>query len=246
MQTSLCNKTALITGGGRGIGRAIALAFANEGADVCVAARSADEIESVAGEIRDMGRNGFAETCDVADQKAVEAMVASAAEKLGRIDILVNNAGGGLERTNIGDDNPGNWARVIEINLNGTYYCSRAVLPIMKRSRGGAIINVGSGMGHQPRSGNSSYNVAKAGVWILTRCLAMEVWKDNISVNDVIPGPVFTELTSDVFQLGQPHPAIESELVKRPEDVPPLALFLATQGPGGPTGQSFSLARRPI
>ena len=246
MQTSLSDKTALITGGGRGIGRAIALAFAKEGADVCVAARSADEIESVASEIRDMGRNGFAETCDVADRKGVEAMVASAAEKLGGIDILVNNAGGGLERTNVGDDNPDNWARVIEINLLGTYNCSRAVLPIMKRSGGGAMINVGSGMGHQPRSGNSSYNVAKAGVWMLTRCLALEVWQDKISVNELIPGPVFTELTSDVFQLDQPHPAIESELVKQPEDVVPLALFLAKQGPGGPTGQSFSLARRPI
>ena len=81
---------------------------------------------------------------------------------------------------------------------------------------------------------------------MLTRCLAMELWPDNILVNELIPGPVFTELTASVFEAGQAHPAIGSERVKQPEDVVPLALFLATQGAEGPTGQSFSLARRPL
>ncbi len=239
-------KTALITGGGRGIGRAIAIAYAKAGADVCVTARSKDEIEAVATEVAELGRKGFAEVCDISDRIAVESMVESAASQLGRIDILVNNAGGGLERTNVGQDDPDNWAKVIEINLLGTYYCSRAVLPHMKQGGGGKIINVGSGMGHQARAKNSSYNTAKAAVWMFTRCLAMEVWEDNITVNELIPGPVYTELTSDVFTPDASHPAFDSEWVKQPQDVAPLAMFLATQPDRGPTGQSFSLARRPI
>jgi 3-oxoacyl-[acyl-carrier protein] reductase len=242
----LQGKAALITGGGRGIGRAIAIAYAKAGTDVCVAARSQDEIESVATEIVELGRKGIAEVCDISDRIAVESMVESAASQLGHIDILVNNAGGGLERTNVGRDDPESWAKVIEINLLGTYYCSRAVLPHMKQGGGGRIINVGSGMGHQARAKNSSYNAAKAAVWMFTRCLAMEVWEDNITVNELIPGPVYTELTSDVFTPDVSHPAFESEWVKQPQDVTPLALFLATQPDRGPTGQSFSLARRPI
>jgi 3-oxoacyl-[acyl-carrier protein] reductase len=239
-------KTALITGGGRGIGRAIAIAYAREGADVCVTARSENEITDVALAINAMGRKGVAEICDVADRAQVESMVEAVVARLGRVDILVNNAGGGLERTKVGDDNADNWARVIEINLLGTYYCSRAVLPHLRNVGGGTIINVGSGMGHQARANNSSYNTAKAAIWMFTRCLAVEVWEDNITVNELIPGPVYTELTSGIFQRDQPHPAIESEWVKQPEDVVPLAMFLATQSAHGPTGQSFSLARRPL
>lgn len=242
----LQGKTAVVTGGGRGIGRAIALAYAREGADVCVTARSVDEIQNVAEEIRAFGRNGLALQCDVTDRHAVETMMQSAAGQLGRVDILVNNAGGGLERKPVGEDDPDMWRAVIDVNLMGTYNCSRAALPFLKDSGGGRIINVGSGMGHQPRASNSSYNSAKAAVWMFTRCLAMEVWRDNITVNELVPGPVYTELTADIFTRNQPHPAIDSEWVKGPEDVVPMAMFLATQPPNGPTGQSFSIARRPI
>ena len=101
-------------------------------------------------------------------------------------------------------------------------------------------------MGHQPRAKNTSYNVSKAGVWMLTRCLALELWEDGVTVNELIPGPVYTELTADIFPKDQAHPGISSEWVKAPEDVVPLALMLATQSSNGPTGQSFSLARRPL
>jgi 3-oxoacyl-[acyl-carrier protein] reductase len=242
----LTGKAALVTGGGRGIGRAIALALAAEGADVAVLGRTQSEIEAVAAEIQTLGRRAAAEVCDVTDRAAVERAIASAVEQLGRLDILVNNAGGGTERTRIGDDDPDHWVQAIEVNLHGTYFCTRAALPHLKTAGGGKIINVGSGMGHQPRKGNSSYNAAKAGVWMLTRCLAMELWEHGIEVNELIPGPVYTELTSDVFPPGGPHPSIEGERVKLPDDVVPLALFLATHAPGGPTGQTFSLARRPI
>ena len=128
----------------------------------------------------------------------------------------------------------------------GTYYCSRAALPHLKASGGGKIINVGSGMGHQPRPTNSSYNASKAAVWMLTRCMSMQLWDEGVTVNELIPGPVYTELTADIMQTGVPHPAMASEWVKQPEDVVPLAMMMATQPKNGPTGQSFSLARRPL
>jgi len=242
----LAGKRALVTGGGRGIGRAIALALAREGADVAVTARSPSQIEAVAEAIRRLGRVATAVACDVSSFNDVERATDAVATQLGGIDILVNNAGGGEERAAVGDDDPERWRQVVETNLLGVYYGSRAVLPHLRQAGGGAIINVGSGMGHQARAGNSSYNAAKAAVWMFTRCLAMEVWPDGITVNELIPGPVATDLTAGLFTADAPHPTIASEWVKRAEDVAPLAVFLATQGPRGPTGQSFSLARRPI
>lgn len=245
-QRPLDGQAAIITGGGRGIGRAIALAYAEAGADVCVTARSKSEIEQVAGQICQSGGRAIAVTCDVAERQSVEAMIQQAFNEFGRLDILVNNAGGGLERTLVGEDDPDVWRQVVEINLLGTYYCTRAALPHLKADGGGRIINIGSGMGHQPRAKNSSYNVSKAGVWMLTRCLSLELWESGVTVNELIPGPVHTDLTADIFPKNQAHPAISSEWVKSPEDVVPLAMMLATQSDKGPTGQSFSLARRPL
>jgi 3-oxoacyl-[acyl-carrier protein] reductase len=245
-QRPLNGQVALITGGGRGIGRAIAIAYAEAGATVCVTARTSSEIDQVVSEIEQSGGQAFAITCDVSDRSSVEAMIEQTIEKFGRLDILLNNAGGGLERTFVGEDDPDVWQSVVEINLLGTYFCTRAALPHLKAAGGGKIINVGSGMGHQPRAKNTSYNVSKAGVWMLTRCLALELWEDGVTVNELIPGPVYTELTADIFPKDQAHPGISSEWVKAPEDVVPLALMLATQSSKGPTGQSFSLARRPL
>lgn len=245
-QQPLNEQVAIITGGGRGIGRAIAIAYAKAGARVCVTARTSSEIDEVAREINQAGGHGLAVTCDVADRASVERMVEQTVNEFGRLDILMNNAGGGLERTLVGEDDPDVWQSVIEINLLGTYFCTRAALPHLKADGGGKIINIGSGMGHQPRAKNSSYNVAKAGVWMLTRCLSLELWEAGVTVNELIPGPVYTELTADIFPKNQAHPGISSEWVKAPEDVVPLAMMLATQSDKGPTGQSFSLARRPL
>lgn len=239
-------KGAVVTGGGRGIGRAIALGLARAGCDVGVLARSVDQLDEVAGEIRELGRRAVPVACDVGDWQAVEAAFDTVAGEFGRLDILVNNAGGGRERRAVGEDDPRVWNEVIQVNLLGTYHASRAALAHLRRTGGGHIINVGSGMGHQSRAGNSSYNAAKAAVWMFTRCLAQEVWRDGITVNELVPGPVETELTSGLFRAGQPHPTIPSEWVKRPEDVVELVLLLASQPATGPTGQSFSLARRPL
>ncbi len=242
----LDGKTALVTGGSRGIGRAIAVGFAAEGADVAVMGRKPETLAAVVAEIESLGRKGVSVVADVANLEQVEIAVGKAADQLGSLSVVVNNAGGGEERNNVGMDDPVRWKHVLEVNLLGTYYVSRAVLPFLQGAGGGAIVNVGSGMGHQARPGNSSYNAAKAGQWMFTRSLATEVWEDGITVNELIPGPVATELTAAVFEANKPHPAIPSEWVKTPEEVVPLAVFLAEQGAKGPTGQSFSLARRPL
>jgi 3-oxoacyl-[acyl-carrier protein] reductase len=117
---------------------------------------------------------------------------------------------------------------------------------VSSMERGSKIINIGSGMGHSSGNSNSSYRVGKAGAWMLTQCMAEEFWEQGIEVNELVPGPVITDATKDVFEVGGAPPFAASERVKTPEEVAPLALWLASQKLGGPTGQSFSLARRPL
>ena len=245
MAERLAGRRVLVTGGGRGIGRSIALACAQEGARVAISARSDDQLKAVVEEIDEMGGYAVSFVCDVGDTGQVEHMVRGAAEALGGIDILVNNAGGGTEHAPVAESTPDLWIACIAANLVGTYACARFVLPNMIANGGGKIINIGSGMGHEARANSSSYNTAKAAVWMFTKCLSMEVWEHGIEVNEIVPGPVLTPLTADRFTLDRPPPFAPSERVKLPEEVAELTVWLASQPPGGPTGQSFSLARRP-
>ncbi len=243
---SLEGQVVLITGGGRGIGRATALALARAGADVAVSARTATEIDAVSSEVRRLGRRAIAVRCDVTRVQECDAAVESVVAELGRIDILVNNAGGSSQRASLADSDPARWAETIAVNLLGVYHCTRSVLPHLIRAGRGKIINVGSGLGHGVATGNSAYSAAKAGVWMLTQVLAQEVWPHGIDVNEVVPGPVLTRLTEGVFRMDAPPPFAPSERVKPPEEVAELILWLATRPAGGPTGQSWSLARRPL
>ncbi len=242
----LQDQVAVVTGGGRGIGKAIAVALGAEGANVCVTARTGEEIDGTVGQLNQLGADAMAVPCDVQVIDQVENMIQRVVDRWGRIDILINNAGGHLDRQLVVDSDPNDWKQVIESNLLGTYYCCR--LAIEQMNGGGKIINVGSGMGHEARPGNSAYNTAKAGVWMFTRCLATEVWQQGIEVNEFIPGPVYTRLTQDRFDPSaqSQHPTFASEQVKMPEDCVPILMFLACHPAGGPTGQSFSLARRPF
>jgi 3-oxoacyl-[acyl-carrier protein] reductase len=244
---SLAGRVAIVTGGGRGIGRAVAAAFAREGAKVCVTARSRDELSATVEEIRVVGGEAMLMACDITDRVSVEAMVAETVDAYGRLDILVNNAGGGGERAPVEQSDPDSWIRGIQVNLFGPYFACRAAIPRMKAGGGGKIINIGSGVGHTVRPGNTSYASSKAALWMFTRSLAMEVWTDGIEVNEVIPGPVDTRLTEPFFHGGGVPPGgMESERVKMPEECVPLILFLASHPPGGPIAQTFSLARRAI
>ena len=244
--SKLAEKIALVTGSGRGIGRAIAIAFAKEGADLVLAARTPAQLDAVAADIRALGRRALTVQTDVADRASVDALAKNVRREFGRLDILVNNAGGGIEGNRILDSDPDLWIADVTVNCISAYLVSRALLPLMIDAGGGRVINVGSGMGHRPTANSSAYHVGKAGMWMLTQCLAEEVWEHNITVNELIPGPVATHLTQGRMNVGGPPPFAPSEVVKAPEDVVPLALFLATQLDGGPTAQTFSLARRPI
>ncbi|MFC1525622.1 SDR family NAD(P)-dependent oxidoreductase [Candidatus Latescibacterota bacterium] len=238
----LSGKVAVVTGAGRGIGRAIAVGFAQAGASVSCAARTASEIEEAAAEIRDSGGTAIARTVDVTDCGEVERLFEETSAELGGVDIVVANAGGNMEANPVESSDPGGWEATVSVNLFGAYHCIRAAIPHMRRRGGGKIITLGSGMGHRGRAGSSAYCCAKAALWMLTRVSAQELWEDGISVNELIPGPVRTSATAgagtgSVF-------GIDSEWVKEPEDVVPMALFLACQPEVGPTAQSYSLMRR--
>lgn len=241
---ALQGRTALITGAGRGIGKAIALGFAQEGAKVACAARSTAQVESVANQIADVHGQALALTCDVTDFTQVEAMCSQTVTVLGGLDILVINAGIELELNTVASSEPAKWTQVIQTNLIGAYLCARAAVPHLQERGGGKIIVVGSGMGHRGTARSSAYCCSKAGLWMLTRVLAQEVWDSGIAVNELVPGPVDTDLTRWARQQEEVPSNWSSEWFKQPEDVVPLALFLATQPHIGPTAQSYSLMRR--
>jgi 3-oxoacyl-[acyl-carrier protein] reductase len=236
----LHGQVAVVTGAGRGIGRAIALALGRSGAAVVCAARTRSEIEEVAGRIEAEGGRALAVPCDVTVRDRVDALFERAAAHFGGVDLTVLNAGGLLSRGSVCEAEPDAWVATIELNLLSAYYGARAAVPYLRARGGGKILTVGSGIGHRGTPEFSAYACAKAGQWMLTRVLAQEVAADRISVNELIPGPVATTVDTSA-----PLPEImEEEWFKQPDDVVALALFLASQPNHGPSAQSFSLMRR--
>src|ERR1043165_9279634 len=190
------NRLAFITGGGRGIGRAIAIAFAGEGASVVVAARTREEIESVADEINGGTSKAFAVECDVAYSESVERAFDRVKERFGRApDVLVNNAGI-VETAPFIKTDEALWQRHLSVNLTGTYHCTRAAVAAMLAAGWGRIINIASIAGKTGAPYVSAYAASKHGVLGLTRSLALEVGAQGITVNAICPGYVDTEMTS--------------------------------------------------
>jgi 3-oxoacyl-[acyl-carrier protein] reductase len=229
MPVSLENKVALVTGGSRGIGRAIAARLAAAGARVVLTARSADAAEKVADEIRATGGDARGVVLDVSDYDAVEQGMAKLLEDYARIAILVNNAG-------ITSDNlllrmkREDWDRVLQTNLSGVYRLCRAVVPSMVRARYGRIVNITSVVAGLGNPGQTNYAAAKAGIEGFTRSLARELASRAISVNCIAPGFVDTDMTRTLDD-GAREKLLAQVPLKRlgtPEDVAAAALFLVS------------------
>ena len=164
----------------------------------------------------------------------------------GRIDLILVNAGTDTEKLPIDELDIAEWKRVMDVNLNGAFYTVKAAIPYLKRNGSGKIITIGSGMGHKGRADDSAYSCSKAGLWMLTRVLAQELSEYRISVNELIPGSVITDMGKDSMKDERSAFSINGEWIKSPDDVTDLAIFLAGQPGAGPTAQSYSLMRRDL
>jgi 3-oxoacyl-[acyl-carrier protein] reductase len=196
---SLKDKVALVTGASQGIGRATATALAEAGAKVALAARNAEKLAAVVGEIAAAGGEALAVTMDVADQDQIKAGFKQVAEKFSRLDILVNNAGitkDGLALRMKQDD----WDSVLRTNLTGAHWCIQQALGLMARQRWGRIINVTSVVAQMGNAGQANYVASKAGLIGLTRAIALEYASRNITVNAVAPGFIVTAMTEGLTQ----------------------------------------------
>ena len=249
----LRDRIALVTGGGRGIGRAIALAFAREGAHVAVTARTGAEVDAVAAEIRELGRKALAVPCDVAERAQVDDAVRQVADGLGPVQVLVNNAGMAVSAKLL-DTDDALWERHLRVNLTGAFLVTRAVLPGMLGARWGRIINVASIAGRHGYPYVAAYTASKHGLLGLTRALAQEVVTAGVTVNAICPGYVATELTwasarniqkrtgrafdEAVQSLAAYSP--QKRLIE-PEEVAALAVLLASDDARGVTAQAWNV-----
>jgi 3-oxoacyl-[acyl-carrier protein] reductase len=239
----LSGKTALVTGGSRGIGRAIVLRLATQGADVAFSYKgNAAAAAEVTAAVEAMGRRALAVQADAREQDGAEALVKAVLEAFGRIDILVNNAG--ITRDNlIMRMGPDEWTDVLETNLFGAFWALKAVTRPMLKARGGRIINITSVSGQAGQMGQANYSSAKAGLIGLTKAAARELASRGITVNAVAPGFVLTELTQDLPE------ALKTELTNRTplgrfgttEEIASAVAFLASDEAGYITGQVLAV-----
>ena len=236
------NQIAVVTGAGRGIGRAIALKFAAEGADVVCISRTVENSEKVAGEIRALGRKAWAHAVDVADAAAVTAAAEKILADCGKVNILVNNAGvtrdGLLMRMSDAD-----WDAVLNTNLKGAFLLTKAFTRAFVKQRSGRIINLASIIGLIGNAGQANYAASKAGLIGFTQSVAKELGSRGITANALAPGFIETDMTAGL------SPDLKAELLKKiplnslgqPEDIAHAALFLAGPGARYITGQVLTV-----
>jgi len=241
--TRLAGKSAVITGGGTGIGQAIALAFAREGAQVAVAGRRKEKLDETLHLLQRAGCSALALECDVTKAADTQRVVKSAEGAFGKVNVLVNNAGA-LSVSTVENITEEDWDRVMATNVKGPFLMSRAALPAMRRAGGGSIINVGSVLGIVAIRDRAAYCASKGGVSMLTKAMALDHAQDNIRVNCVCPSIVESDMTRNLFaetEVGQQ--ARESRLASiplgrfgKPADIAGLTVFLASEESSWMTG----------
>ena len=238
----LKDKVALITGGARGIGQAIAMTFAKEGADIVVADVNLEVAQKTASEIEALGRKALAIEMDVTDYTKVEEGVNKILDKFGKVDILVNNAG--ITKDNlILRMSAAEWDAVINVNLKGTFNCIKAVSRPMIKQRSGKIVSIASIIGLMGNAGQANYAASKAGIIALTKTVAKELASRNVNANAVAPGFIQTEMTA---KLPEPVKAKMLEAIPlaklgTPQDVANVCLFLASEEANYITGQVITV-----
>jgi NAD(P)-dependent dehydrogenase (short-subunit alcohol dehydrogenase family) len=246
--TRLQGETALITGGGTGLGRAIALAFAREGAKVAVAGRRLDKLQEIVSEIERQGLQALAIPCDVTSGQDAARAVAETAARFGRLNILVNNAGA-LHVSTIETIPEQEWDRVMSVNVKGPFLMSRAALAELRKAGGGAIVNIGSILGLIGAKERAAYCASKGGVTMLTKAMALDHAHENIRVNCICPAIVETDLVRGLFDSAPDGEALRrarASLIPlgrmgSPEDVAEMAVFLASRESSWMTGAAIPL-----
>jgi NAD(P)-dependent dehydrogenase (short-subunit alcohol dehydrogenase family) len=246
--TRLAGKVALITGGGTGIGRATALAFAREGASVAVAARRMEKLKEVVREIERQGGKGLAIECDVTSAASVDRAVWATTEKFGRLNVLVNNAGI-VHVSTVEGISEEDWDRMMTVNIKGPFLMSRAVLTEFRKAGGGAIVNIGSILGLVAVKDRAAYCASKGGVTMLTKAMALDHAHENIRVNCICPSIVETELVRGIFDETEKGQALRKARIATiplgrigsPADVAEMAVFLASEEASWLTGVAIPL-----
>ncbi len=245
---SLNGKVALLTGvGSRGMAYAMALTFAKAGADVAVA--DIKGAEDIAREIRDMGRRSISVTVDISREADVNSMVDRVVRELGTIDILVNAAAVGL-RKYLMDTTREDWDRLMDVNLRGYFFCCKAAARVMIEKKKGIIINMTSAGARTPIASTGAYSISKAGVDMMTKCLAVELIPHGIRVNAIGPGPVRTQFNPELWQDPEVRKEYESKLPFKRfaeiDEITGIALLLASEASSYMTGQTVYFDTRAI
>ena len=243
---SLEGKVALVTGGGRGIGQAIAMGYAKAGAKVAITSRKIVDLEETAEQIKAFGGEAVPVQAHLGKMEGIQSMIDTVMDKFGRIDILVNNAGASPAMASVLDSEERLWETIMNLNMKGLYFISQAAARVMKSQGGGKIVNIASIDGFHPERTVSIYSISKAGVRMITKAFASELAEFNIQVNTIAPGPIHTKMMDSHWINFTPEEAAKAKAeagklvptgrIGEPDDIVGAAVYFASDASNYTTG----------